>query len=331
MSRRPTALAVRVPSASELGSLRLENVPRPVSGPGEVLVAVQAAAVNRSDVLSVRGLMPMTTFPRVPGRDFAGVVVEGPADLHGRRVWGCGGSDFGFTQDGSHAELLVVPLEAAVPMPETMSFDDAAASALAYFTAYEALTRAGEVNSGSTVLVTGAAGAVGTAASSLAARRGARVIGAVRGSEVRTLGQASGLHVVIDTETDDVATAIREATDGRGVDLAVDTVGGTLLASVLGCLAQGAGVCVISSSPATPIGFDVLDFYRAELHLTGLNTGRLDCRRAAEVLRSLQPGFDDGTLRAPRIASRHPLAGAAAAYEKVQDGAGGRVLILPTA
>jgi NADPH:quinone reductase-like Zn-dependent oxidoreductase len=297
-----------------------------------VLIEVRAAAVNRSDALSVRGLMPMTTFPRVPGRDFAGLVVAGPPELTGHRVWGVGGIDLGFTRDGTHAEFVTAPAEAAVVIPESLSFDEAAASALAYFTAYEALSRAGAPAggmTGTTVLVTGAVGAVGTAAVSLAASRGARVIGAVRGSEECLLAEKAGLDRVIDTEAGDVAARVTEATGGSGVQVAVDTVGGTLLAPVLASLGVGGGVCVISSAPSVPIGFDVLDFYRSDLRLAGLNTGRLDCRRAARVLRELRSGFESGTLRPPRIIARHPLSDAAAAYQAVEAGAGGRVLIRP--
>lgn len=331
MTQRVAARALMAMPDAPLDELRAVEVPRPVAGPGELLVEVHAAAVTRSDVLSVIGLMPMTVFPRVPGRDFAGHVIEGPEELIGTRVWGAGGRELGFTSDGSHAQVLAVPSDAAVPLPGSLSFDDAAASASAYFTAHEAIARAGEIGEGCAVLVTGAVGAVGTAASSLARQRGARVIGAVRGPDEVKLADTLGFHAVADTERDDLAAVVRAATGGHGADIAVDTVGGLLLAPVLHCLAVAGGACVISSAPATPIGFDALEFYRNDLRLTGLNTGRLDCRRAGEVLRSLAPGFESGSLLVPRIVSRYRLADAAAAYREVQAGAAGRVLLLPQA
>src|SRR5262245_56047868 len=85
--------------------LSARRVPLPTAAAGEAVVEVHAAAVNRSDVLNVIGL-PLTSFPRVPGRDFAGVVVDGPADLVGGRCWGTGSGDLGFSRDGSHAERL---------------------------------------------------------------------------------------------------------------------------------------------------------------------------------------------------------------------------------
>jgi len=331
MKQQIAARALVAVGDTPLEDLRAVKVARPVPAPGELLVEVHAAAVTRSDVLSVIGLMPMTVFPRVPGRDFAGHVVEGPAELVGARVWGAGGRELGFTRDGSHAQVMAVPVDAVVPLPAAFSFDEAAASASAYFTAHEAIARAGVIGEGSSVLVTGAVGAVGTAAFSLARQRGACVIGAVRGPDEVKLAKALGFDAVADTERDDLAAVARVATGGRGADIAVDTVGGLLLDAVLRSLAVAGGACVISSAPATPIGFDVLEFYRRDLRLAGLNTGRLDCRRAGEVLRSLAPGFESGALRVPRIASSYPLADAASAYQEVKAGAAGRVLLLPQA
>jgi NADPH:quinone reductase len=84
-------------------------------------VEVQAAAVNRSDVLNARGSFAFTTLPRIPGRDFAGAVVEGPPELVGKEVWGTGGGELGFLRDGSHARYLAVPRNAVVPKSATLS------------------------------------------------------------------------------------------------------------------------------------------------------------------------------------------------------------------
>src|ERR671927_511750 len=108
--------------------LRQTEVPRPDPGEGEVLVEIHAAAVNRSDVLNARGSFPLTTLPRIPGRDFAGVVVEGPQELVGTDVWGTGGGELGFTRDGSHARYLAVSRGAVVPKSDTLTLEEAAAS-----------------------------------------------------------------------------------------------------------------------------------------------------------------------------------------------------------
>src|ERR1700729_4375077 len=91
--------------------LKVEEVPTPVPRDGEALVEVKAAGINPSDVKNVQGVMHGTTLPRIPGRDFAGVVVSGPSDWVGKEVWGTGG-DIGFTRDGSHAQYILLSAEA---------------------------------------------------------------------------------------------------------------------------------------------------------------------------------------------------------------------------
>ncbi len=102
---------MRIVQFSEFGDpevLQIHEVPKPTIQAGEVLVEVYAASINPSDVKNVQGAMHQTTLPRVPGRDFAGIVVEGPEELLGKEVWGTGG-DIGFVRDGSHTQYLVIP------------------------------------------------------------------------------------------------------------------------------------------------------------------------------------------------------------------------------
>src|SRR5919112_6143946 len=165
--------------------LRPVEVPRPDTGEGEVLIEVHAAAVNRSDVLNARGSFTFTTLPRILGRDFAGAVVEGPPELVGKEVWGTGGGELGFIRDGSHARYLAVSRNAVVPKSATLSLEEAGASGLAYVTAGSALLELGNVSEGETILVTGAAGGVGSAAVMIARWKGARVIGAIKDESER--------------------------------------------------------------------------------------------------------------------------------------------------
>src|ERR1700757_28580 len=101
--------ALRFEATGSLDNLRLVHVPPPRPQPEEVVVEVRAAGLNPSDCKNVLGFFPYTTLPRTPGRDFAGVIVDGPSELIGEEVWGSG-REFGFTRDGSHAERIVVPL-----------------------------------------------------------------------------------------------------------------------------------------------------------------------------------------------------------------------------
>ena len=122
--------ALRFEKTGSLDGLTIETIPEPVRTPGEVLVRVKAAAVNPSDVKNVLGQMHETIVPRTPGRDFSGTVVHGPAALLGKNVFGSGGN-LGFGRDGSHAEFVVVPEAAVLPMPQRFTFEQAAAVGVA--------------------------------------------------------------------------------------------------------------------------------------------------------------------------------------------------------
>lgn len=149
--------ALRFDTTSSLDRLTVAEVDRPRPDPGEVLVRVRAAAINPSDVKNVLGKMAMTTVPRTPGRDFAGVVVDGPPEWVGREVFGTGG-DLGFRRDGSHAEYLAVPAEAVLVRPDGLTPEAAAALGLPYMTAWAAVIDAAGLREGETVLITGVTG-----------------------------------------------------------------------------------------------------------------------------------------------------------------------------
>jgi NADPH:quinone reductase len=322
--------AILIERFGDPSELRQKEVPKPEPEEGEVLVEVHAAAVNRSDVLNARGSFPFTTLPRIPGRDFAGVVVEGPRELVGAEVWGTGGGELGFIRDGSHARYLAVSRNAVAPKSDTLSLEEAAASGLAYVTAGSALVELGGVSAGETILVTGAAGGVGSAAVMIARWKGARVIGAIKDESERATAERAGVEVIVDTSQEGVTDAVLAATDGGGVDLALDAVGGPLFEPALNGLGEKGRMVVITTTPGKQhVSFNLLDFYRKGLRLYGLMTSFLDSEESAAILRSLGPGFDEGALRAPAIAERYPLERAGTAYARVESAeVPGRVLLV---
>src|ERR1700731_342043 len=170
--------AIRFKAFGDPSILELAEVAAPAVGGTMALVRGMAASINPSDVKNVAGAMKQTTLPRIPGRDFAGVVEAGPADWIGAAVWGTGG-DAGFTRDGTHAEMIAVPVASLRRKPDTLSFDQAASVGVNYMAAWCGLEAAG-LSAGDTVLLIGAAGGVGSAAAQIARRIGARVIGADR-------------------------------------------------------------------------------------------------------------------------------------------------------
>ena len=322
--------AILIERFGDPSELRQKEVSRSDPGEGEVLIEVHAAAVNRSDVLNARGSFPFTTLPRIPGRDFAGVVVEGPRELVGTEVWGTGGGELGFIRDGSHARYLAVSRNAVVPKSDTLSLEEAAASGLAYVTAGSALIELGGVSAGVTVLVTGAAGGVGSAAVMIARWKGARVIGAIKDESERAMAVRAGVEVIVDTSREEVTDSVLATTDGRGANLVLDAVGGPLFEPALNSLSEKGRMVVITTTPDKQhVSFNLLDFYRKGLRLFGLMTSFLNAEGSASVLRDLGPGFDEGALRAPAIAERYSLEQARTAYARVESGeVAGRVLLV---
>src|SRR5206468_7125925 len=186
-------------------------------GENELLIEVKAAAVNPSDVKAATGLMPYAVFPRTPGRDYAGVVIDGPTGWIGREVFGSSG-DLGIRRDGTHATHLVVEAEAVVEKPNSISWEEAAGIGVPFVTAMEGLRRAGIPKAGETVLVMGVNGKVGQAAVQIASWHGARVIGVVRKAEPYE-GHFNSQVEVIDASATDVASRVRELNGGRGADI----------------------------------------------------------------------------------------------------------------
>jgi NADPH:quinone reductase-like Zn-dependent oxidoreductase len=322
--------AILIERFGDPSELRPTEVPRPDPAEREILVEVHAAAVNRSDVLNARGSFAFTTLPRIPGRDFAGAVVEGPPELVGKEVWGTGGGELGFIRDGSHARYLAVSRNAVVPKSDTLSLEEAAVSGLAYVTAGSALVELGDVSAEEVILVTGAAGGVGSAAAMIARWKGARVIGAIKDESERARAERAGVEVIIDTSREEVTDAVLTATGGRGANLVLDAVGGPLFEPALRSLGEKGRMVVITTIPdKQQVSFNLLDFYRRGLRLFGLMTSFLDTEGCAAVLRNLGPGFDEGVLNAPAIAERYPLEQAGMAYARVASSeVAGRVLLV---
>src|SRR5882724_8736646 len=143
--------AIVIHQFADPARLKVETVPTPEPSDGEVLVEVRAASINPSDIKNVAGAMHGTTLPRIPGRDFAGIVVKGAAELIGREVWGTGG-DTGFTRDGSHAEYMTIPVDAAIAKPHSLTFEQAACVGVNFIAAYQGLVRCAQIQAGETLL-----------------------------------------------------------------------------------------------------------------------------------------------------------------------------------
>src|SRR6516164_9876050 len=279
----------------------------------QVLIEVRAAAVNPSDVKAATGLMPYAVFPRTPGRDYAGVVVDGPPGSIGREVFGSSG-DLGIRCDGTHATHLVVEVDAIVEKPKDISWEEAAGIGVPFVTAMEGFRRAGIPKREETVLVMGVNGKVGQAAVQIATWHGARAIGVVRRSEPYE-GHASARVDVIDASSADVAARVRELTGGRGADIVFNTVGDPYFQAAQNSLGlRGRQILIAAINPV--VQFNILEFYRGRHTYVGVDTLALSSHATAAVLRELAPGFADGHLKPFPIkpGAIYPLEGAKQAY-----------------
>jgi NADPH:quinone reductase-like Zn-dependent oxidoreductase len=283
-----------------LDELSIQEVPVPVPEAGEVLVRVKAAAVNPSDVKNVLGRMHETTVPRIPGRDFAGIVTEGPVELIGKSVFGSGG-DLGFRRDGTHAEYVKLPANGVLPLPANLSFDQGAAMGVAYLTAWAAMVNLARVEPGETVLILGTTGAVGQAAARIASNRHACVIGTVRkGSDIPSANDLP-VNDWIDLGTTDLPAGVRALTNGRGADVVFDLVGGAMFEKCLASLAWRGRQVAISSSPNPVVSFNLVNFYHNESRLLGLDSLKLGFEESARILRLVTPGIEAGIFPPPRL------------------------------
>lgn len=294
----------------------------------DALVEIKAAAVNPSDAKAAIGMMPYAIFPRTPGRDFAGVVVEGPDALIGKDVFGSSG-DLGIRRDGTHATHLVVDADALVEKPANISLAEAAGIGVPFVTAQEGFRRAGMPKAGEAILILGLNGKVGQAAAQIASWQGARVIGVVRKDEPY-VGHAHGDVTVIDSSRNDVAVTVRELTGGKGADIVYNTVGEPYYDAGTKSLAL-LGRQIFIASVKQPVVFDIFAFYRGRHTYIGIDTLALSSVASAEVLRDLVPGFASGALKPFPIEANaiYPLTRAAEAYAAVLSSSRDRVIFQP--
>lgn len=304
-------------------SLAYRSEPVPEPGPGEVLVEVHAAAVNPLDVANAAGLLG-TPLPMIPGVDFAGIVIS-DGDHTGQEVWGSGpalGMALGMKRPGTHARFVTLPETWLSRKPERLTMTEAGAIGRSYLAAWQTVINAMELMPGETILITGGAGMVGQAATAIARWRGAEPIVADR-------RRPDGVEHFIDTGSSDIREAVLELTDGRGADMALDTIGGALFEPALRSLRFDGRMVGIFSGPEPRVGFPLTEIYNRQLHLTGLASVFMDGAHVARIFDQLRPLFDRGLLVPPAVKT-WPLENSAEAYQTVLDGSAGiKQVLLP--
>jgi NADPH2:quinone reductase len=313
-------------------AMRLDEVPAPEPGPGEVLLRVLAANVNFPDAMLCRGQYQIRPpLPFTPGVELCGRV-----EALGEGVTGLDSAARVITPaalpGGAFAQYAVVPAAGVLPAPEALDDAEAAALHIGYQTGWFALHRRAAIRPGETLLVHAAAGGVGSAAVQLGKAAGATVIGVVGGPEKVKTARELGADIVVDRRSEDFVAVVKEATAGRGANVVYDPVGGEAYAKSTKCIAFEGRIVVVGFTsgtvPAPGLNHALVKNYAIlGLHWGLYNThDPVAVRHAHDELSRLAA---EGAVR-PHVTERLPLSGAADAVQRVADGTTtGRLVVLP--
>jgi NADPH:quinone reductase-like Zn-dependent oxidoreductase len=311
-----------------------DELPDPVAGPGQIVVELKAAALNRRDTYLRKGANPAYRFPLplVLGSDGAGVRRDTGEEVVVYPLLGWGDREeapaqgyeiLGGPSDGTYAELVAVPAENLFPKPRRLSWEEAAAFPLGGLTAYRALFARAGLRSGETVLVLGAGSGVSTLAISLAHQAGARVLVTSSSAEKIERAKELGAEEGVDYTAGDWVSEVGELAGGEGVDVVVDSVGSTW-PDALRCLRPGGRLAVFGATAGTTVELEVRPIYFGQFSILGTTMG------SAKDFAGLLRAIDEGTWT-PVIDSVRPLAEAAAAHERIEAGAHFGKLVLSIA
>jgi tumor protein p53-inducible protein 3 len=312
------AIIVKEPGGPEV--LEWLDTPDPQVQPDELLVRVQAAAVNRADLLQRRGLYPPPPGASpILGMEMAGEVLEvgaacGPNWQPGQRV-------MALLAGGGYAEKVTVPAVHAMPLPDNLSFEEGAAIPEAFLTAYLNLFGLGELKEGQTVLIHAGGSGVGTAAIQLAREAGATVLVTAGSAEKLERCRQLGATGLINYRQEAFAAKVKELTGGQGVNLILDFIGADYFEDNLASLALYGRLVLIGQLSGSKVQLDLGQIMRRRLHITGTTLRARSLEEKATLVRQLSdfalPRFADGRLR-PVIDSVFPISQASEAHRYME-------------
>jgi NADPH:quinone reductase-like Zn-dependent oxidoreductase len=326
--------------------LRYEEAPDPVPGLGDALVRVGAVALNHLDLWQRRGIERVRIpFPHISGAEVAGTVLEAPAGTvaTGQRVMlqpglSCGrcarcleGRDnecprydvLGYQSDGGYAELVRIPVQNLIPLPDTIGFVEAAAFPLTFLTAWHMLMARAALQAGETVLVLAAGSGVGQAAIQVARLHGARVIATAGTPEKLARARDLGAFEAVNHDTDDVAAFVRHVTGGRGVDVVVEHVGTATWEASVKSLVRGGRLVTCGATTGHDARLDLRFLFARQLSLLGSYMGR-----KGELIRAADHFFRGELM--PVVDTTYPLAEAAEAHRRLESReAFGKLVLVP--
>lgn len=312
--------AIVIPHAGDAGVLKEADRPLPVPRAGEIRVRVHASALNRADLLQRMGRYPAP--PDAP-QDIPGLEYAGEVDAlgEGAGLWAVGSRVMGIVSGGGHAEFVVVHEREAIRIPQSLSYEEAAAVPEAFLTAYDALFRRLELEVGERLLIHAVGSGVGTAALQLACVAGAITIGSSRSAEKLRRARELGLDVAVDTSREVLSEAVMLASDGNGVHAVLDLVGGPMLETALRLLALEGRIVVVGTIAGARAEIDLALLLRRRVRLMGtvMRSRPLEEKisLAREFSRSVVPLLSSGKIR-PVIDEVYPFARIAEAHRRME-------------
>ena len=313
------AVEIAAPGGPE--ALVVVSRPVPVPGRGEVLLSVAAAGVNRPDILQRQGKYPPPPGASdIPGLEIAGDIVALGADVAGFAV---GETVCALVASGGYSEFCVVPVPQCLPIPQGLGFVQAAALPETYFTVWTNVFERGRLRSGETLLVHGGSSGIGTTAVQLGVAFGARVL-ATAGSPAKCRAvETLGAERSIDYRSEDFVAVVKELTEGRGVDVILDMVGGDYIPRNVECLAVEGRLVLIAFQRGVKAELSFAPILQKRLWITGspLRPRSVEEKGAiaSALLETVWPLLAAGRCL-PVIDSTYPLAEAAEAHRRMESG-----------
>ena len=317
--------AVEIATPGPPDVLRVVERPRPVPGPGEVLVRVAAAGVNRPDVLQRLGkYAPPPGASDLPGLEVAGYVeAVAPAADGAPARWAEGDEVCALVAGGGYAEYCAVPMGQCLPVPTGLSLVQAAALPETFFTVWTNVFERGRLQAGETLLVHGGSSGIGTVAIQLGHALGSRVLVTAGSAEKCAACLALGASRAVNYRESDWVTAVKAATDGRGVDVILDMVGGDYTARNLDLLADDGRLVQIAFLKSSKVEIDLMPVMRRRLTITGSTLRPQSVAAKGAIAKTLEarvwPLLSAGII-APVIHAVLPLAQAAEAHRMMEEG-----------
>ncbi len=291
--------AVLCESFGPAENLTLADIEAPQLLPGHVIVEIRACALNFPDVLMIEGkYQSLPPFPFTPGGEFAGVVSEVADDVQN---WQLGDEVFGACGHGAMAEHICVSAKSLRAKPQNMGFAQASGISTTYGTSYYALKQRANLQAGETLLVLGAAGGVGLAAVELGKAMGARVIAAASSSEKLRIAQQAGADDLIDYSDGELKEKVKTLTEGKGVDVIYDPVGGPMFDQCMRCINWGGRVLIVGfvggDIPKVPTNLILLKSCQVVGVFYGAFSGRFPAENQQNFVEIIDM-FNSGNLKA---------------------------------